>query len=83
MSRARFNISRQRRNNNMTYASHWKDMEIKQMVPHDLTSENKLQRLTICSSYLTRLKMEPFFDRILTCDEKWVMYINIKKTHHY
>ena len=60
-----------------------KRWKLSKWVPHDLTSENRLQRLTICSSHLTRLKMEPFFDRILTCDEKWVMYTNTKRTHHW
>ena len=60
-----------------------KRWKLSKWVPHDLTSKNRLQRLTICSSHLTRLKMEPFFDRILTCDEKWVMCINTKRTHHW
>jgi len=83
MSRARLNISCQRRNNKITYASHRKEMKLSKWVPHDLLSENRLQRLTICSSHLTRLEMEPLFDRILTCDEKSVMCTNTKRTNHW
>lgn len=60
-----------------------KRWKISKWVPHDLTLENKFQRLTICSSHLSRLKVEPLFHRILTCDEKWVMYSKPKRTHHW
>ena len=39
-------------------------------VPHELTERNKLDRLNVCSSLLTRFHREPFFDRIITCDKK-------------
>ena len=52
-----------------------KRWKLSKWVPHDLTSENRLQRLTICSLYLTY--------RILTCDEKWVIYTNRKRTYHW
>jgi histone-lysine N-methyltransferase SETMAR len=53
--------------------------KLDQWVPHQLTEDNKLQRLTICSSLLSRWDNDPFLDRILTCDEKWVSYNNVKR----
>ncbi|KAG5309733.1 SETMR methyltransferase, partial [Acromyrmex insinuator] len=47
-------------------------------VPHELSERNKLDRLNVCSSLLTRFHREPFFDRIITYDEKWVLYDNRK-----
>ncbi|XP_046838008.1 histone-lysine N-methyltransferase SETMAR-like [Vespa crabro] len=43
-------------------------------IPHELTERNKLNRLNVCSSLLTRFNRNPFFDRIIICDEKWVLY---------
>jgi histone-lysine N-methyltransferase SETMAR len=60
-----------------------KRWKLSKWIFHSLTPENKLQRLTICSSHLTRSKTEPLFDRILTCDEKWIMYSNRKRSRHW
>lgn len=48
-------------------------------VPHNLNESNKQNRLLICSSLLSRFKKENFLKRIVTGDEKWVFYINIKR----
>ena len=48
-------------------------------IPHQLSNENRQQRVTICSSLLSRLKVEPFIERIITGDEKWVLYVNVKR----
>jgi len=48
-------------------------------VPHELTQRNLIDRITICKMLLKRNKMEPFLKRIITGDEKWVKYKNIKR----
>ena len=45
----------------------WK---LSKWVPYELSETNKLQRLTICSSSLSHHNLVPFFDWMLTCDEK-------------
>uniref|UniRef100_A0A1I7WQ18 Histone-lysine N-methyltransferase SETMAR n=1 Tax=Heterorhabditis bacteriophora TaxID=37862 RepID=A0A1I7WQ18_HETBA len=59
-----------------------KRWKLSKWVPHSLIHENKLQRLTICSSHLARSKTESLFDRILTSDEIWIIYSNDKRFHH-
>jgi histone-lysine N-methyltransferase SETMAR len=53
--------------------------KLEKWVPHKLTADNKTQRLTICTSLLSRHQREPFFKCIITCDEKWVLYDNTKR----
>lgn len=48
-------------------------------VPHKLTNENRIQRTTTCAALLSRLKIDPFLDRLITGDEKWVLYVNNKR----
>lgn len=57
--------------------------KLSQWVPHELTADNKIQRLSICSSLLSRHNNAPFLDRMLTCDEKWVLYSNPKRSRHW
>ncbi len=45
-------------------------------VPHVLTDDNKINRVTICNSLLLRPHREDFLKQIVTGDEKWVMYVN-------
>lgn len=60
-----------------------KRWKLSKWVPYELNEANKLQRLTICTSLLSRHNLAPFFDRMLTCDEKWIMYSNKKRAHHW
>lgn len=52
-------------------------------VPHLLSDMNKDQRRTICTSLLCRLRNDPFLRRIVTGDEKWVLYNNNKRTKQW
>jgi histone-lysine N-methyltransferase SETMAR len=49
-------------------------------VPHELTDSQKLRRLEVCSSLMVRNNKEPFLERIITCDEKWILYDNRKRS---
>lgn len=48
-------------------------------VPHELTQRNLIGRITISEMLLKRNELEPFWKRIITGDEKWVKYENIKR----
>ena len=45
-------------------------------VPHNLSEEQKSMRVMIANSNLIRHEKEPFWKRIVTSDEKWVLYEN-------
>jgi histone-lysine N-methyltransferase SETMAR len=46
-------------------------------LPHPLTPDQKFSRATICASLISRNDTDPFLDRIVTGDEKWVLYVNV------
>lgn len=53
-------------------------------VPHKLSQKNKDQRLNICASLLARHHMArdhhcPFVSQIITGDEKWCFYVNLRQ----
>lgn len=52
-------------------------------VPHQLSEENKLQRSIICASLLARQHREPFLKSVVTGDEKWVLYVNVKRRREW
>ena len=52
-------------------------------VPHELSDKNKTDRLSICTSLLSRQINEPFLDRIITGDEKWVLYVNFVRKRQW
>ena len=45
-------------------------------VLHELTECNRLERTTACMTLLARNKYEPFLKRLVTGDEKWILYEN-------
>jgi [histone H3]-lysine36 N-dimethyltransferase SETMAR len=52
-------------------------------IPHALSEKNKRDRLDICI-YLQRLQIqEPFLDKLVTGDEKLVLYQNISQKHFW
>ncbi|GFV36543.1 histone-lysine N-methyltransferase SETMAR [Trichonephila clavipes] len=51
-------------------------------VPHELTEKNLSDRVRMCSSHLIGHNMEPFFDKLITGDEKWNLYEKIKRKNH-
>ena len=50
----------------------------KNWVPHELTENNGQQRVNSCISLHFRQHQMPFLDRIVTGDEKWMLYNNVK-----
>ncbi|XP_026825440.1 histone-lysine N-methyltransferase SETMAR-like, partial [Ooceraea biroi] len=48
-------------------------------VPHNLKEIDLIRRITICDSLLKRKENEPFLKRIITGDEKWIVYDNVKR----
>uniref|UniRef100_A0A5S6QHE9 HTH_48 domain-containing protein n=1 Tax=Trichuris muris TaxID=70415 RepID=A0A5S6QHE9_TRIMR len=66
-----------------TVHSHLRKMgkvkKLETWVPHELTEKQKLTR-QMASSLLVRNEVEPFLDRIVTCEEKWIFYDNRKRS---
>ncbi|GFT99875.1 histone-lysine N-methyltransferase SETMAR [Trichonephila clavipes] len=52
-------------------------------VPYELTEKNLSDRVRMCSSHLIRLNMEPFLEKLITGDKKWIVYENIKRKKYY
>jgi histone-lysine N-methyltransferase SETMAR len=51
-------------------------------VLHELTVAQKAARADACLSLLSHQWKDPFLDRLLTCDEKWVLYDTPSHHHH-
>ena len=58
----------------------WK---LSKWVPYELSESNIEARLTIAKQLLSRHMKLRFFDQIVTCDEKWILYDNRKRSHHW
>lgn len=46
-------------------------------VPHELTEANLATRISICDSLRKRQENDPFLKRMVTRDEKWIVYDNV------
>lgn len=46
-------------------------------ISHQLSEKHIADRISIASSLLSRQQYEPFLDRLVTGDEKWIVYDNV------
>uniref|UniRef100_A0A0N5CDU5 HTH_48 domain-containing protein n=1 Tax=Strongyloides papillosus TaxID=174720 RepID=A0A0N5CDU5_STREA len=67
-----------------TISCHLKEIEktkkLDKWVPDELNDYQKMCRFEVCSSLILRNKNGPFLSRLITCDEKWILYDNRKRT---
>ena len=58
----------------MTFEANWKDEKLNEWVPHELTRNQKFTIFKVSSSLILYNNYEPFLNRIVMCDEKWIFY---------
>ena len=63
--------------NHLKNAGYAKKLDV--WVPHELTARNLNNCIEICDTLLKRNEMEPFLKRLITGDEKWIRYENVKR----
>ncbi|XP_017796825.1 PREDICTED: histone-lysine N-methyltransferase SETMAR-like [Habropoda laboriosa] len=49
-------------------------------IPHELNESQKNRRFDVSSALILRNNNDPFLDRIVTCDEKWTLYNNRRRS---
>lgn len=54
--------------------------KLEKWVPHDLSEPQREARVEACLTLMNRYRNEGILDRIVTCDEKWILYNNRKRT---
>ncbi|XP_014609810.1 PREDICTED: histone-lysine N-methyltransferase SETMAR-like [Polistes canadensis] len=70
----RLNISKSTVNRHLEKLG--KVSKLKVSVPHNLSEQNKEDRVSIATNLLSRVKIEPFLNDIVTGDRKWIPYEN-------
>lgn len=74
---ARLNLS------NSTVFDHMKRLglvsKLDVWVPHILKERDILRRIDTCDSLIKRQENDPFLKRLITGDEKWIVYNNVKR----
>ena len=51
--------------------------------PHDLTEDNKRSRMSILNALFSRYNRESFFPHLITGDEKWIFYANMRRKRQW
>ncbi len=73
-------LAEQLGSSHMTVERHLKELgfvnKLGTWVPHQLTLDNRQQRVSICNCLLSRFPPQDFLHQIVTGDEKWVLYID-------
>lgn len=54
-----------------------------QWVPHCLTEAQQAARVRVCAELLQMYKTANFLDKIITGDEKWIVYNNVQRTKEW
>ena len=57
-----------------------KSKKLDKWVTHELNDNQKNRRFEVSSTLVLRNKNDPFLKRIVTCDEKWILYDNRRRS---
>jgi len=52
-------------------------------IPHALTQANKERRVQTCTTLLSYSRRTNWLANVVTGDEKWVLYVNLKRRHQW
>jgi len=77
-------VAKELRVDHSTVVRHLKVMgkvkKLDKWVPHELNEIQKNRRFEVSSALLLRNKFDPFLNRIVTSDEKWLLYDNRRRS---
>ncbi|KAL9922417.1 histone-lysine N-methyltransferase SETMAR-like [Glossina fuscipes fuscipes] len=63
--------------NHLHKAGYTKKLDV--WLPHELSMKNLIDRISISESLLKRNEIDPFLERLITGDQKWITYDNKKR----